>query len=202
MFIVFSSIVCELHNLVLPFPDIYIWKCCLRLPSGHFPDIQWGGQVRENVAQLYLPTVLEWTQNRSKRISVPWDRDGYVDVYKYISPPTVWQIFSALAEQTLHRHQVSWPHLPLQYLHLCHEDICSAGILGSSTHTFPLNKSLPTVSWALRTSGTTPRVEISTCWADLHRSGLFFRLEGCCFLMLWSSTIGCTQLLVSLQSYK
>ena len=120
-------------------------------------------------------------------------------MFRYISPLTVWQIFSALAEQTLHRHQVSWPHLPLQYLH---GDICSAGILGSSTHTFPLSESLPTVSWALRTSRTILRVEISTCWADLHRSGLIFRLEGCCFLILWSSTIGCTQPLVSLQSYK
>ena len=65
-------------------------------------------------------------------------------------------------------------------------------------HTFPLAKTLHTVSWALRTSRTIPRVGISTCWPGLHRSGLGSKQEDCCFLILWNSISGSTQPLVSL----
>lgn len=67
------------------------------------------------------------------------------------------------------------------------------------THTFLRNKSSFIVSWVLETSRVMSRVGTSTCWPSLHRNCLTSRLEDSCYLMLWNSTIGCTQILVSLQ---
>ena len=54
---------------------------------------------------------------------------------------------------------------PIHHCNICDMpwEFLFAGILGCSTHTFPLSKSSPTVFWALRTFTTIPRVVISTC---------------------------------------
>ena len=79
----------------------------------------------------------------------------------------------------------------------CYVDSHSADICNCLTHTFPLWKTSPTASWTVVIFRAIPREGTYTYWHDLHRSGLGSRLVDCFCLILWNSTSGCTQALVS-----
>ena len=91
------------HN----FPAVPFQSHCPKVPARHFQDMPGAGHLWKDVAHAHLPTLMEWTQDRSEGVQC-MQQWNYVDVEKLFTS-LVCAILSALVKQTLHRHQVKWP---------------------------------------------------------------------------------------------